>query len=162
MRPRLGDLRDADLSELHALYDEGELPDEEDIHGELRGEVLAGRGIGRTRLWRRAANLAPWAGMRIDTDDGGGVNHIGFPPLVFDRYGFETYVEKDREGGALVLDYDVEGNPYALRRLEERLREIEDGLFLGKSFVRVGGRRVFLHYYAVESAESIGTEIPVE
>lgn len=159
MRLRLEDMRDADLSELHALYDEGEVPAEKDVHGEMRGLVLAGRGIGRTRLWRRAANLAPWAGMRIDTDDGGGVNHIGFPPLVFDRYGFESHVERDREGGALVLDYDVGENPYALRRLEERLREIEDGLFLGKSYLRAGGRSFFLHYYAVEPE---AVRIPIE
>jgi hypothetical protein len=158
MRLRLEDLRDADLSELHALYDEGTVPDEEDVHGEMRGLVLAGRGIGRTRLWRRAANLAPWAGMRVEGS--GGVNHIGFPPFVFDRYGFESHVEREGDGGALVLDYDVEENPYALRRLEERLRGIEDGLFLGKSYLRVGGGSVFLHYYAVESAE--GREIPVE
>ncbi len=157
MHLRLDDLRDADLSELYALYEEGEVPDEEDVRGEMRGLTLAGRGVARTRLWRRAANLAPWAGMRIE--DRGGVNHVGYPPLVFDRYGFETYVERDKEGGALVLDYDMEENPYALRRLEERLREIEDGLFLGRSYLRVGGRRVFLHYYAVEPAE--GREIPI-
>lgn len=148
MRLRLEDLRDADLSELHALYEEGEVPDEDDVRGEMRGLTLAGRGVARTRLWRRAANLAPWAGMRMNDD--GGVNHVGFPPLVLDRYNFETYVERDKEGGALVLDYDVPENPYALRRLEERLREIEDDLFLGKSYLRLGGRRVFLHYYAVE------------
>lgn len=148
MRLRLEDLRDADLDELNALYDDGELPDEDDVRGEMRGIVLAGRGIGRTRLWRRAANLAPWAGMRVEDD--GGVNHVGFPPIVFDRYGFETYVEQDKEGGALVLDYDVEENPHALRRLEEHLREIEKDLFLGKSYLRLGGRRFFLHYYAVE------------
>lgn len=157
MRLRLEDLRDADLSELHALYDEGKVPAQKDLSGEMRGLVLAGRGIGRTRLWRRAANLAPWAGMRIE--DSGGVNHIGFPPLVFDRYGFESYVKRDREGGALVLDYDVAENPYALRRLEERLREIEDGLFLGKSYLRVGGGSFFLHYYAVEPQQG---RIPIE
>lgn len=155
LRLRLEDLRDADLSELHALYDEGTVPEEKDINGEVRGLVLAGRGIGRTHLWRRAANLAPWAGMRIE--EGGGVNRIGFPPVVFDRYSFESYV--DRKEGALVLDYDAEENPYALRRLEERLREIEDGLFLGKSYLRVGGGRFFLHYYAVEP---VGERIRVE
>jgi len=97
--------------------------------------------------------------MRVDTDDGGGVNHVGFPPLVFDRYGFESHVERNEEGGALVLDYDVEENPYALRRLEERLREIEDGLFLGKSYLRAGGGRFFLHYYALEPQKG---RIPVE
>ena len=158
MRLRLKDLRDADLSELHALYDEGEVPDEDDIHGEMDGLTLAGRGLARTRLWRRTANLAPWAGMRIDTEDGG-VNHIGFPPLVFDRYGFESYVERDKKAGALVLDYDLKENPYWIRRLKERLREIEDGLFLGKSYLRVGGRRAFLHYYAVEPE---AVRIPIE
>jgi len=156
MRLRLGDLRDADLRELHALYEEGEVPNEDDVRGEMRGLTLAGRGVARTRLWRRAANLAPWAGMRIDEHDG--VNHVGFPPLVTDRYGFETYVERGKDGGALVLDYDVEENPYALRRLEEHLREIEEGLFLGRSYLRVGGRRVFLHYYAVEPTTG---EIPI-
>jgi len=148
MRLQLKDLRDADLSELHVLYDDGELPDEDDFGGEVRGVVLAGRGIGRTRLWRRAANLMPWAGMRLNDD--GGVNHVGYPPVVFDRYGFETYVEQNREGGALVLDYDTDENPYSLRRLEEHLREIETDLFLGKSYLRLGGRRLFLHYFAVE------------
>ena len=156
LRLRLEDLRDADLSELHAVYDEGTVPDRDDVSGEMRGMVLAGRGIGRTRLWRRGANLTPWAGIRID--DEGGTNRVGFPPVVFDRYGFEKYVERDEEGGALVLDYDIVENPYALRRLEERLREIEDGLFLGKSYLRVGGRSVFLHYYAVEPA---AVEIPI-
>lgn len=157
MRLRLDDLHEADLTELHALFDTGEVPDEEAARGEMRGKVLAGRGLGRTRLWRRAANLAPWAGMRIE--NGGGVNHVGYPPLVFDRYAFESHVEQGKDGGALVLDYDVKENPYALRRLEERLREIEDGLLLGKSYLRVGGRRVFAHYYAVEPQ---GGRIPIE
>ena len=157
---RLDDLRHADLDELDALYEDAEVPDEPP-EGDVRGAVLAGRGPARTSVWKRAARYAPWSGMRIDDTAGepeeDGINRLGYGPLTFERYGFETYIERDRDGGALVLDYDVRGNPYALRRLEERLRRL-DGVYLGKAYLRLGGRQVFLHYYAMEPAER---EIPI-
>ncbi len=154
---RLDELRDASLDELHDLYEKGEIPDEVPT-ADMRGVVLAGRGLARTSAWDSVANLAPWSGMRIgDRETEDGVNYVGYGPLVFERYGFETYVERDREGGALVLDYDVPENPYALRRLKEHVREV-DGIYLGRAYVEVGGRRVFLHYYAMEPEEA---EIPV-
>lgn len=155
---RLDELRDAPLDELHELYEDGEIPDEEPT-GDMRGIVLSGRGPARTSAWNRLANLAPWSGMRLgsggEADDG--VNYVGYGPLTFERYGFESYVEQDREGGALVLDYDVPENPYVLRRLKEYVREV-DGVYLGRAYAEVGGRRVFLHYYAMEQKEA---EIPV-
>lgn len=155
---RLEELRDSSAEELHALYDDGEIPDDVP-EADMRGVVLAGRGPARTSAWNRIANLAPWSGMRIGDagETGDGVNYVGYGPLVFERYGFETYVEQDREGGALVLDYDVPANPYALRRLKEYVRKV-DGVYLGRAYVEIGGRRVFLHYYAMEPEE---TEIPV-
>jgi len=154
---RLEDLRHADLDRLHEMYDSGEVPEEDEVMGDMRGAVLAGRGVGRTELWKRVSRYLPWAGMRIE--DGEGINHLGYSPLVVERYGFEKYVERGREGGALVLDYDVRENPYWLRRLTERVRKIEDGLLLGKASLSVGGREVFVHYYAMEPEDS---EIPVE
>jgi len=141
---RLKDLRYADLDRLHELYDSGEVPDEDEVVGDMRGTVLAGRGIARTELWRRGSKYLPWAGMRVDESDG--INHLGYSPLVLEKYGFEKYVEQGREGGSLVLDYDVRENPYWLQRLTERVRD-------------VNGREVFVHYYAMEPEDS---EIPVE
>jgi hypothetical protein len=151
MRPK--DLRDATVEELQELYDEGQIPDETEL-GDATGEVLAGRGLANTSVWRRTAKYSPWAGMRLDDE----INRLGYGPLTLEKYGFDTYVEQDKEGGALVLDYDIPENPYALRRLVERVREIEGGLLLGKAYLRVGGREVFLHYYAMEPVER---EIPI-
>jgi hypothetical protein len=152
---RVRDLSDADLNELDALYEDAEVPDEPP-EGDMRGEVLAGRGPARTSVWKRAARYAPWSGMRVDSTAGApdedGINRLGYGPLTFERYGFEAYVERDRDGGALVLDYDVRENPYALRRLKERVRRVDD-VYLGRAFLRVGGRDVFLHYYAMETVE---------
>jgi hypothetical protein len=154
---RVKDLRDADTDELDALYEDGEIPDELP-EGELRGEVLAGRGPARTSAWKRAARYAPWSGMRGDTlGDEDGVNRLGYGPLAVERYGFRIDVERG-DGGALVLDYDVPDNPYALRRLEERVRKV-NGVLLGKAYLRIGGRRVFLHYYAMQPVEH---EIPIK
>ncbi|MFP4188088.1 MAG: hypothetical protein ACOCRA_05295 [Halobacteria archaeon] len=156
---RLEDLRDADLDDLNALYEDADVPDEPP-QGEMRGAVLAGRGPASTSVWKTAARYAPWSGMRLgDTPapEQDGVNRLGYGPLTFERYGFESYVERDRDGGALVLDYDVRENPYALRRLKERVREFGD-LYLGKAYLSVGGRDIFLHYYAMEPVER---EIPI-
>jgi len=157
---RLRDLRNADLDDLNVLYEDADLP-EETPEGGMRGAVLAGRGPARTPLWKRTVRYAPWSGMRLgDTagaPDEDGINRLGYGSLTFERYGFESYVESDRDDGALVLDYDVRENPYALRRLKERVRCV-DGLYLGKAYLRVGGTEVFLHYYAMEPAER---EIPI-
>lgn len=159
-RMRLRDLRDADLEELNALYEDADVPDEPP-EGDARGAVLAGRGPARTSVWKRAARYAPWSGMRLEGTAGApeqdGINRLGYGPLTFERYGFGAHVERDKDGGALVLDYDVPENPYALRRLEERLRRL-NGVYLGKAYLRVGGGRVFLHYYAIEPVER---EIPI-
>lgn len=155
---RIEELREYGLDELHRLYDESaqQVPDTDDLTGELRGEVLAGRGIARTSAWRTAAKYAPWSGL--DVDERGGSNVLGYGPLTFQRYGFESYVERDREGGALVFDYDLPENPFALRRIEEHVRRVDDELYLVKVFANAAGRKLFLYYYAVEPRE---TEIEV-
>lgn len=150
---KIEELRDYSLEELDRLYDESaqQVPDTEDLKGELRGSVLKGRGLARTSLWRTAAKYAPWAGL--DVDERAGSNVIGYGPLTFKRYGFESYVERDKEGGALVFDYDVPENPFALRRIEENVRRVDDDLYLVKVYANVAGRKMFLHYYAVEPRE---------
>lgn len=154
---RLEELRKADLDRLHGLYDSGEMPEENDLRGNMRGSVLGGRGLGRTDLWKRTSKYIPWAGMAVGDSDG--MNHLGYSPFVIEKYGFDKYVEQDAGGGAVVLDYDVKENPYALRRLTERVRKIEDGVLLGKAFVEFGRRDVFVHYYAMVPETS---EIPIE
>jgi hypothetical protein len=157
---RIRDLRDAELRDLHALYDDADAPDELP-EGETRGAVLAGRGPTNSSVWRRAARYAPWSGMRLGETAGApeedGINRLGYGPLTFERYGFEAYAERGADGGALVLDYDVPENPYALRRLKERVRRVDD-VYLGKAYLRVGGSEVFLHYYAMEEVER---DIPI-
>jgi len=152
---RLRDLREADLEDMNALYEDGGVPDEPPS-GDMRGAVLSGRGPARTSVWKTAARYAPWSGMRLGGDEDGGMNRLGYGPLTFERYGFEAGVEGG-DDGALVLDYDVPENPYGLRRLEERVRRVDD-VYLGRAYLRVGGRDVFVHYYAMEPVER---EIPV-
>lgn len=155
---KIEELRDQSLEELHRLYEESaqQVPDPDDLTGELRGEVLAGRGVARTSAWRTATKYAPWSGL--DVGERGGSNVLGYGPLTFERYGFESYVERDREGGSLIFDYDVSENPFALRRVEEHVRRVDDELYLVKVFLNLAGRKVFLYYYAVEPREA---EIPV-
>ncbi len=146
------------VDELHEIFEEHrqDVPGEDELEGELKGTVLEGRGVARTGLWKSAANLAPWSG--VDIDRYGGSNVVGYGPLSFQRFPFECYVERDREGGALVFDYDLPENPYALRRLEERVRRIDTDLYLVKVVANAAGRKPFLYYYAVEPRE---TEIEV-
>ncbi len=150
---KVEELRDYGLDELHRLYDESaqEVPDADDLEGDLRGAVLAGRGIARTSLWRTAARYAPWEGLEVGGR--GGSNVLGYGPVTFQRYEFESYVERGKEGGALVFDYDVPENPFALRRIEEHVRRIDDNLYLVKVSANLAGRKLFLHYYAVEPRE---------
>lgn len=155
---RADDLRSLSLDELHSLYSENaqQVPDVDELDGEMKGTVLQGRGPARTSLWTTAAKYAPWMG--VDVDAAGGVNVLGYGPLSLERYPFESYVERDREGGELIFDYDVPENPYALRRLEEHVREVDTDLYLAKVYADVAGGKAFLYYYAIEPRE---TEIDV-
>lgn len=60
------------------------------------------------------------------------------------RFGNFELVEDD---GALLIDYDQQGNGPAMRGVVDRLRRIEDGRIIGRLSYRIFGQETFLMYF---------------
>ncbi|MFP4633051.1 MAG: hypothetical protein ACOCT0_05110 [Halobacteriota archaeon] len=164
----LDDLVKKDKSELDQLFREGEAPEEDAVEGVTRGAVLAGVGPLRVGVVREAVNtpLLPWKGKVFD--DRTGRNRIEVGPVKTQEFEFQTHVSPSIDDGepTLVLDYDLPENPPGIRSIHDELREIETGLYLGTSNLRVGDDHRFLLYFALESAPGeagdVGRTVEIE
>ena len=137
-------LLDYDHAALAALYEHASVPRVADVAGDLRGRMLAipavtGPAAGVLR--RIAGSSAfPWRGKSFtprSADAGEGRNRVFVDRLQVFR--FTTAVGPSRAGAfdALQLDYDHAGNPGFIRRIEDELRELRPGLWLGQAWFRV-------------------------
>ena len=148
-------LLELDKNELDELFAEGETPTVDEMEGETRGIVLAGRGTLRTGVGREIANLPllPWKGKKIE--GGQGVNRFGYGPLSQQGFEFNTRISESLQGWGtvLVFDYDVASNPPGVKRVRDDLKKIDDGLYLGTSNLEIGGTHRFLLYFALEKTE---------
>jgi hypothetical protein len=142
--------------ELEGMYRLARAPRLMDVQGDLRGRMLAwpvldaypllGEGL---RAFASSRGF-PWRGKSFrpfDDDRGEGVNRV-----LSDRvrlFRFDTSIGRSRAGDfdALHLDYDLDGNPSFIRRVEDEIREIEPGVWLGQAYYRTArGRWLWLYF----------------
>ncbi|MFP4633052.1 MAG: hypothetical protein ACLFMT_06430 [Halobacteriales archaeon] len=145
-----------DRAELDRLFERGDTPEIDALEGDTVGRVLAGRGLLGITPLRRGVNgpHLPWRGKRVRGTEG--CNRFGYGPLEREGFGFKIRHAPslaDPEKTVLIFDYDVPDNPAPVRRIRDDLVEIEDGLYLGTSNLRVGDDYRFLTYFTLEHPE---------
>jgi hypothetical protein len=138
-------LLELDHATLDELYKSAGVPRVEDVAGDLKGRMLAIpalEGTPRPALIRRYAGSSafPWRGKSFtptSADAGEGKNRVFVDRLKLFR--FTTAVGPSRAGpfDALQLDYDHAENPGFIRRIEDEIRELRPGLWLGQAWFRV-------------------------
>lgn len=145
---KLDDLLALSAHELEELYRKAKTPAIEDLEGDLEGRMLVAPfgGEGLARVMRALArwHRFPWRGKSFTAHGemrGEGINRV-FTDRTR-RFRFETSIGKSRAGDfdAVLLDYDVAENPRLVRRIQDEVRMVSPGLFLGIGWLRFGKGR---------------------
>jgi hypothetical protein len=140
----LDDLLVLDANALETLYRTASVPLIEDVRGDLRGRMLAVVDLPKPLIAPvrafASASFFPWRGKSFDPKspaEGTGINRIVSDGLRLFR--FETGIGRSRAGAfdALHLDYDHDENPWLIRQIEDEIRELRPGLWLGQAYIRV-------------------------
>lgn len=150
-------LLDLDHAALTSRYESATTPDLSRLRGDLRGRMLAVPALPPTVTalpcaWARTSTF-PWRGKSFSPTGAGrgeGINRV-----VLDRwrlFRFDTRVAPSRHDGrdAVELDYDNPGNPFFIRAIEDEIREVSPGVFLGQAWLRVAGRKRFVLWFGLE------------
>jgi hypothetical protein len=79
--------------------------------------------------------------------------HVGSDRVSLFR--FTTAITPSRHDGkpALELDYDHAGNPRFIRMIEDEVRTIAPGLWLGQAWLRTQSKKHFVLWFALTSAK---------
>src|SRR5262249_5003947 len=101
--------------------------------------ALGGRGVARLLRAFAGSSAFPWRGKSftpLSAEGGEGRNRVFVDRLKLFR--FTTAVGPSRAGAfdALQLDYDHPGNPLLVRHIEDEIRELRPGLWLGQAWFR--------------------------
>jgi hypothetical protein len=160
----LDDLVFLEHEELRLLYESAKAPAIGDLDGPLRGRMLAVPALpdvvtALPRAWARTKTF-PWRGKTFtptSASAGEGINRV-----VSDRvslFRFTTAIAPSRHDGApaLELDYDHRGNPRFIRMIEDEVRTIAPGLWLGQAWLRLrspkgGSKKTFVLWFALTNA----------
>lgn len=155
----LDDLLDLDHAALVELYEAATLPELAAIRGDLRGRMLASPALpawlyALPAAWARTKSF-PWRGKSFaprGADAGSGDNRVVSERLHLFR--FDTRVGPSRHDGKPVidLDYDHAGNPFFIRAIEDEIREVRPGLYLGQAWLRAAGKKTFVLWFGLTSA----------
>ncbi len=155
---------------LDLAYASARVPMLDDVRGPLRGRMLAWPVLtsvpgadGAIRALA-AASWFPWLGKSFSSsrregapsrrgpahdDRGQGVNRI-----IRDRwelFRFDTFIAPSRAGDfdALHLDYDHADNPPPIRHIEDEIREVEPGVWLGHAYFVTSSSATLVLYFAL-------------
>ena len=155
---RLDDLLALDAGALAALYTSARVPKLGDVHGDLRGRMLAVVDMpallaGAVRAFA-GSDVFPWRGKSFTpqtADRGEGINRV-----ISDRwklYRFETFVGPSRAGNfeAVQLDYDLSSNPFFIRAIKDEIRELRPGLWLGQAWLKTKASERLVLYFGLTS-----------
>ncbi len=149
-------LLDREHAELVRLYEGAPAPAMPALDGDLRGRMLhvaqpnVLRALGR--VWAGRDSF-PWRGKSFShwsATTGEGMNRVVSDRVLLFR--FRTTVRPSRHDGepCVNLDYDLPGNPFFIRAVEDEVRAIDDGLFLGQAWLRVGLKKHFVLWFGLE------------
>ena len=154
----LDDLLELDSEELAELYRNASTPTIAELDGDYRGRMLAVPPAGRalqalSRQWAGSDYFFVWQGKSFQPladEVGRGVNRLLVDRL--HRYPFLTRVKPSAFGefDAVELDYDLPENPFFIRAIRDEIRRLDDGLYLGQAYVRLGGSEQLVLYFGLQ------------
>jgi hypothetical protein len=142
----LDTLAQFDATALEALFHDAKPATLHAVLGHPRGRVLAipRRDTGRVAVALRAlhaSSLWPWEGKSFaaapGATQGAGINRVRLP-FRAGLFSFRTYETSSVVDGrpCLAIDYNVEHGPRAARPIYDELREVGDGVYLGRGMRR--------------------------
>ncbi len=152
-------LLDLDAGTLEALYHQARPPRIEELSGDLPGRMLATvvlPGAVAAPVRRFAGTKAfPWKGKTfrpLGADHGEGDNRILSDRI--HRFRFTTNIGPSRAGAfdALHLDYDHAENPFFIRAVQDELRTLHEGLWLGQAYLATKGAPRLVLYFGLARA----------
>ncbi len=155
----LDDLVHLEDAELRLLYESAKAPAVADLYGPLRGRMLAVPALpdvvtALPRAWARTHRF-PWRGKTFSprsSRDGEGINRVVSDRVALFRFTTAITPSRHDQKPALELDYDHASNPGFIRMIEDEVRTIAPGLWLGQAWLRVRGRKHFVLWFALTSA----------
>ena len=163
-------LSELSVPALDLAYASARVPRLDDVRGPLRGRMLAWpvlAGVpgadGAIRALA-AASWFPWLGKSFSAsrregapsrrgpahdDRGQGVNRIIRER--WELFRFDTFIAPSRAGDfdALHLDYDHADNPLPIRHIEDEIREVEPGVWLGHAYFVTSSSATLVLYFAL-------------
>jgi hypothetical protein len=135
-RPLPGNAR-----ELEPIFDAAAVPEPSELAGEYTVDML-------TRL-----PTLKWMGHRKSffVQDGQPAGHnLLLGGWVWGRFVLKSGECGDRGDTALFIDYGQPGNSFVSRPMRDYVRRVGDGLYLGRLYYKLGRRRLFLGFFALE------------
>jgi hypothetical protein len=155
----LDDLAYLPAAELDALYARGKNPRISDLEGPTRGIFLA-TPRDPERLLKllarvRRSRLALWRGKTfagVRGGEGEGYNRLLSDARPWIVCPFYTRVITSRVGAfqAIELDYNHPKNPRVFRGMRDELRQLNERVYLGRWYMRVLGRELFVGFFGLE------------
>lgn len=155
------DLLAYDMPTLAFLYRSAKAPAIEDLRGALVGRMLPSPAANEhvQGVMRALARLPffPWKGKTFaphDASGGEGWNRVFSDRLRLFR--FTTSIGPSRAGGfdALHLNYDHPENPFFIRAIQDEVRTVAPGLWLGQAYVVVKNRPWLALYFALGRSDA--------
>lgn len=150
------DLLGYDVPTLSFLYRSAKAPTIREVSGDLVGRMLPSPAANEPvqHFMRTLARLPvfPWKGKTFaPRDDNGGE---GWNRVFSDRnlwFRFTTSIGKSRAGNfdALHLNYDHPENPFFIRAIQDEIRTVAPGLWLGQAYVVVKNKPWLALYFAL-------------
>ena len=138
------DLPAMSFEELGKVYRKGKVPKAAALDGDYLGKVFAISDEQTINvLFAPVKKLAdtpffPWRGKSfcVIGSDVSGINRLFSDVLPLRVFRFETRVEKSLfdDSDTLVLNYDLPGNPMAIKKVRDELREVGTNLLLGPMY----------------------------
>jgi len=158
----LEDLVGLSMSDLEGIYRDGTLPTSmHALDGAPRGRMLTiagplgGRAIGSAIDRFAGSRGFPWGGKSFQaTSDvaGTGINRVA---LAGQRewFPFETSITPSAIDGepCIFLQYEVKGNPWAIAKIHDELREVSPGLFLGPAMWKRNPTPALVLWFAIDT-----------
>jgi len=125
-----------DLKEIERLYDEGVVPEPEELEGEFYVVVP----------W------FPWFSLealkhRKSADSSGEGDNVILDGMSFGHFRLE------KEGDALLINYDQPENSIVMKGVVDRVRRLEDGRIVGKLYYKILGAEVFLMFFEMRKKD---------
>lgn len=125
-----------ELKELEEQYEQGTIPDADELSGEYYVVVPWFPWLSFELLKHRKAVGA-----------GGEGDNVLLKGLRFGHFKLE------KEEDALLIDYDLPENRRIMQRVVDRLRWLPDGRLVGKLYYRILGRKVFIMFFEMRLKE---------